>query len=202
MAYSDFNLSRVSTRFGLDFREQELFEGVAEIPVGPVLAPILARHEPLARAINTEKARSEFLIAPVLGEIRSRLDDRISLFSGVDLPADAQQGLNGTCDFLISRSDQQFFLTRPIVAVVEAKKDDPATGYGQCIATLLGARIFNERRQQDEPTLHGVVTSGTLWRFLRLEGSRVVLDRREYQIDHVGKILGILLAMLDPKGPR
>jgi hypothetical protein len=40
--------------------------------------------------------------------------------------------------------------------------------------------------------VHGVVTTGTTWRFLQLEGQRVQLDNREYYIDSIEKLMGIL----------
>jgi hypothetical protein len=40
------------------------------------------------------------------------------------------------------------------------------------------------------------VTSGNLWRFLKLEGSNVTIDPNSYSIASVQKILGILKSML------
>ena len=196
MSYSEFTLGKVSEQFGLSFVEQKLYEDVAEIPISPPVRSLLKRDLSLARAIGTEKARSEFLIAPILADIRHQFDNQISLFSGIDLPAAPEVGLNGVCDFLISRSSQQFFLTRPIIAVVEAKNENLSTGYGQCVAEMLGARIFNERAKLDEPVMFGVVTTGTEWRFLRMEGNAVAMDRQEYEIERADKICGVLLAML------
>lgn len=200
MAYSDFNLSRVAERFGLAIAERDLYRDTPELAASPLLQGVLDRYRPLARAIGTEKARSEFLIAPILAEVRYRLDDQVSLFSGIDLPAAPEQGLNGVCDFLFSRSPQQLFLTRPIIAVVEAKNENLATGFGQCIAEMIGARIFNQNKQVTEPVMFGVVTTGTLWRFLRMEADIVEMDDPEYPVEQTNKILGILHAMLGPAG--
>jgi hypothetical protein len=40
------------------------------------------------------------------------------------------------------------------------------------------------------------VTSGTVWRFLKLEGNIVSIDAIEYYLTDVGKILGILLSAI------
>jgi hypothetical protein len=53
----------------------------------------------LALNINTEKARSELIIAPLLVELRRLLNREISLFSGIDFTVDENQNLNGFCDF-------------------------------------------------------------------------------------------------------
>jgi hypothetical protein len=46
---------------------------------------------PLALALSTEKARSEFIIAPILAEVREQLGKRFSLFSGIDFTVDISQ---------------------------------------------------------------------------------------------------------------
>jgi hypothetical protein len=51
---------------------------------------------------------------------------------------------------------------------------------GQCVAEMLAARIFNEREGNDISTIYGTVTSGTNWRFLKLEGDIVNIDLDEY----------------------
>jgi hypothetical protein len=71
-------------------------------------------------AINTEKARAEFIIVNILLEIKERLGDRISLFSGIDFNVDKASGLAGYCDYLICGSPEQMYVEVPVVAVVEA----------------------------------------------------------------------------------
>jgi hypothetical protein len=71
----------------------------------------------LALAVNTEKAKSEFIIAPLLLELRRSLGDRLGLFSGVELTVDPARGLNGVCDFIITRSARQFVLSAPLIAI-------------------------------------------------------------------------------------
>ncbi len=55
------------------------------VPVSPSLRSILDEYVPLATSIHTEKARSEFIVAPILLEVRRLMDRRISLFSGLEL---------------------------------------------------------------------------------------------------------------------
>jgi hypothetical protein len=144
-------------------------------------------------AVRSEKALSEFIIGPILFETRQRAPHRISLFSGVDFTVDQSVGLNGVCDFLFSRAPEQRIIRAPVLAIVEGKKDDISTGYGQCAAEMVAARLFNERKGTDITTIHGAVTTGNLWQFLRLNDNTVFLDSHEYYIEHLNKILGILL---------
>lgn len=198
MSYSDFTLARVAEQFELSVDEQDLFGTTPGIAVDPTLTYILGRYRSLARGVASEKARSEFLIAPVLAEVRFHWAEQISLFSGIDLPAAPELGLSGICDFVFSRSPQQLFLTRPIVAVVEAKNENLTSGFGQCIAEMVGAKIFNEKKQHLEATIFGVVTTGTLWRFLRLQDNQVVMDATDFEFKQIDQILGILTSIIRP----
>jgi hypothetical protein len=146
----------------------------------------------LAVAINTEKARSEMIIAPVLLELRRKLKHQISLFSGVDFTVDFSQGLNGICDFIISKNPEQLFIRQPIITIVEAKNENLNSGFGQCIAEAIAAQIFNQQEGNEISVIYGVVTIGTIWRFLKLVGKTVQIDLSEYYIKDINKILGIL----------
>lgn len=193
MAYSDFQLDRLVKIFDLTIREtSELFGAVPEVECSDYLITALHETVDLAVAINTEKARSEMIIAPVLLELRRKLKPQISIFSGVDFSVDANQGLNGICDFIISKSSEQLFIRNPVVTVVEAKNENLKAGFGQCIAEMLAAQIFNNREGNDIATIYGVVTIGTIWRFLKLTGQTVEIDLSEYYIKDIQKILGIL----------
>src|SRR5262245_44845054 len=48
----------------------------------------------------------------------------ISLFSGVEFNVEPQRGLNGVCDFIITRSPEQFFIRAPAIVIVEAKNEN------------------------------------------------------------------------------
>jgi hypothetical protein len=54
------------------------------------------------------------------------------------------------------------------------------------------AQIFNEREGNEISVIYGTVTSGTNWKFLKLEGKVVEIDLVEYYLTDVNKILGIL----------
>ena len=158
MGFSNFTLRDVVRQFCLVTSEvPDLFADARDVEPSPLMRSILGEYTPLALAINTEKARSELLIAPILVEVRSHLSHRISLFSGVEFVADAAQGLTGYCDFLLARSAEQQFLTSPLLMVVEAKNENLKSGLGQCAATMVGARLFNQREGGPVDRLFGAV---------------------------------------------
>ena len=194
MAYSNFTLAKVKSDFGLTVDEtQNLFNHIPAVEPSEILTFILQDYIPLATAIGTEKARSEFLIAPILSEVRRQLNYRVSLFSGTDFNVDIEKGLLGYCDFLISASSEQFFISAPVINIVEAKNENIISGLGQCIAEMVASQIFNQRQNLDIPVIYGVVTSGTNWRFLMLTETKVCIDMVEYYINQVDRILGIIL---------
>jgi hypothetical protein len=198
MSYSNFDLKAVKQQLGVHLTEQEgLFSAVAGITVSPSFQDILQENVPLARAINTEKARSELIIANILVELRKMLKHQISLFSGIEFNVDKEKGLNGFCDFIISASQEQLLLNSPVIALVEAKNENIIGGLGQCIAEMVAAKLFNEAEGVEHiDTIYGVVTTGTAWKFLKMEKLEVSIDLDEYSIEQPEKILGILLAMV------
>jgi hypothetical protein len=193
MSYSDFTLEKVQKIFNLFIKEeQELFTEIKPLEPSSMLKEFLQKNANLALKINTEKARSEMIIAPILLDLKSQIKKPISLFSGVDFNVDVQQGLNGTCDFLISASSEQLFIKSPVVTLVEAKKENIMGGLGQCLAEMIAAQIFNQQEGNQISIILGTVTSGNIWKFLQLEGQECRIDINEYYLKDIGQILGIL----------
>lgn len=56
---------------------------------------------------------------------------------------------------------------------------------------MMGAQIFNQKKGLVY-AVYGTVTTGTTWRFLRLEQQVVQIDLTEYFINQIDLILGIL----------
>jgi hypothetical protein len=197
MAYSDFTLAKTKVTFGLVLSEtHNLFRTVAGVQPSDLLGRVLEENLVLATAINSEKARSEFLIAPILSEVRRQMNYQISLFSGTEFNVDPAQGLLGFCDFILSASQEQYFVSAPVMTIVEAKNENIIAGLGQCIATMVAAQLFNQRAGNEIDMIYGVVTSGTSWKFLTLVGNTAAIDSVEYYIKEVDKILGIFLQPL------
>ena len=194
MSYKNFNLDQVRRSFALTLNEQQdIFGSLHEIAVNPTLRTMLDENVNLAIDVHTEKVRSELIVAPILLEVRRLTGRRIGFFSGIEFEVVPEKGLSGYCDFILSRSPAQLVLTAPAVAIVEAKNDNIKGGLGQCAAEMVAARFFNEREGEGPTTIYGAVTTGTTWRFLKLEEDSLFVDRPEYPLEPVGKILSILL---------
>lgn len=195
-SYSAFKLEDVTETFEVEVRfVADLFVKVAEQKVSQRLLDELSRNIPLAFSMGSEKAKSELLVMPVLLELYDISNPKFSFFSGLKFEVEPKLGLRGVCDFIISRSSNQAFLTAPVIALVEAKRDDFEKGLPQCVAEMIAAQIFNERKNQDIETIYGVITNGSSWRFLRLQGKLIEVNTEDYPIQNVEKIIGILQYM-------
>lgn len=197
MAYSNFTLSKVKTEFNLTINENtDIFTNISPVPPSDHLCFTLKEHLPLVNAINTEKARSELVIMPVLIEVRRYLQYQVSLFSGTEFNINPEKGLEGRCDFLLARSREQYYITAPVMTIVEAKNENIKAGLGQCIATMIAAQLLNQQEEKPQEAIYGAVTTGTDWKFLKLVKQTAFIDLSDYYIKEVSQILGILVATL------
>ena len=197
MPYSKFTLSKAVEDFNLT-----IVEGARFLPeIGPVTPSLLLQDTlketiPWAIAVSSEKARSEGIINPVLLEVKRQLKGQISVFSGEEFNVEPEAELTGYVDFLLSRSPEQLFIKAPAVVLVEAKKEDLKPALGQCLAEMVAAQRFKQQKQQPISTIYGTVTSGTVWRFLKLEEQCVSIDLTDYPLPPVEQILGFLVWMM------
>lgn len=197
MAYNRFTIESVKKVFGVRILGNvSLFEPIVPVKPSEVLSQFLERYLPLGSAIGTEKARSEFIIAPILAEMTELTHHTVSLFSGVEFNVDEEKGLTGRCDFIFSASQVQYAIEAPIMMVVEAKNDNINSGLGQCMAEMIAARLFNEREGRPPVCVYGVVTTGSIWRFLKLQDNDLFIDKQEYFIDNLRNLLGILMKIV------
>ncbi len=193
MSYSDFIIQMLRENLNLDIIEdQNLFSSVPPASVPPLLTDLLQRYLPLAITISTEKVRSELIIAPILAEFKLSFKDQVSLFSGIEFNVDVKRGLNGRCDYIIAKSKEQLMLQAPVLMLVEAKNDNITGGIPQCLAEMVAAHLFNQQKNTALETVYDVVTTGSLWRFLKLEAEVAYVDVVEHPIQQLGRILGIL----------
>jgi len=188
MSFQQFKFPQVLADLGLTLSDQDQFHNVPPLTVTSDFLNRILEGMNLASAINTEKARSEFVIAPILFELRWRHEGGFGLFSGVELDGDATRGLNGICDFILTKSLNQHIVSSPIITIIAAKNDNLQTGLGQCIAAMVAAQMMNP----PSSVLFGAVTIGGIWKFLKIEGSHITLDRVEYLLSDLDRIMGIL----------
>jgi len=215
MYTSEFTLEELKSKFNLTIQEQvALFQAIEPVKPSPLLRDILEENIPLALGVDTEKARSELIVAPILVDLRKSFQRQISIFSGSEFTVDKSMGLNdargvfavrpegivGRCDFIISHSPELLSINAPVVTIVEAKNDNIKSGLAQCIAEMIAAQVLNQNsdRSADGPKnleitcIYGIVTTGSIWKFLRLEATTVDIEQGEHYLENLESILGIL----------
>lgn len=127
--------------------------------------------------LGSEKARSEFIITPVLQALLRKNKNRFSVFSGYEFNIDKKANLNGFCDFILSSVTNSLRMESPAFFVVETKKTDvDDNAIAQCGAEMYAAQIFNAREGKPQKAIYGCVTSGFSWAFIRLENDTLSID--------------------------
>lgn len=195
MTYSDFTLESANTNLGLEIQRALLFAKVTPVAMPSWLQDVLETGRQMA--LLSEKARSEFIVAPILLSIRLLSDNRITIYSGQRLDIDIEKGLVGECDFILTDTPPVPIVQAPIVTLVEAKKNDIESGLGQCAAQMYAADLFNHRKGHPRTAIFGCVTTGEVWQFLKLAEATLYIDSNRYYIDQVETILGVLSAIVD-----
>ncbi len=196
MAYNNFSLQDVIGQFDLNLIESAFCESLPPVQLKPEFLNIFDRYLPLGQKAKSEKAKSELLVSPILVELLYLADNRVQLFSGEEFNVDRERGLNGFCDFLLTKSTISSIIQAPIVMLVEAKKEELDVGWGQCTAEMIAAQIFNAGEEKIIPVIYGCVTSGKFWQFLKLQDKDLTLDLNQYPVTSVDRILGILKWMV------
>ena len=191
MPYTDFDVPTVETRFGVQVVPGTVFPALTAVPVPVWLTELLARGTQLR--VESEKARNEFIVAPILLAVRELSNNAVGIFSGERFDVDSSVGLSGECDFLLTLSAPVPIIRAPVIFVVEAKKQDIASGIGQCAAQMIAARRFSVRNGRPLARVYGCVTTGEDWQFLRLDDSVITYDTTRMYRSNLDRILAAFL---------
>ncbi|RKZ45757.1 MAG: hypothetical protein DRR16_25425 [Candidatus Parabeggiatoa sp. nov. 3] len=199
MAYSDFKtLEQVNQKLSITIQaDNECYRHIEPVQLTQWFVDTMKMAYTKAVRINTESARQALIVDNVLMELNQHV--KISFFLENTFNVDINKGLTGNPDGIISKSDNQLYITSPVVVLVEAKKSDLGSGLPQCIAEMEAARLFNEQKGNPVYPIYGVVTDGVLWQFLSLEENIVTIDSSFYNFDDGSQIVGILKFFVDDK---
>jgi hypothetical protein len=195
MSYPDFDIPKVEKELGLEVIIKKIDWNFEPIAASDWLLKSLENGE--KNAFVSEKARSEFIVAPILLAAKEISNDEFQIFSGQTLNVDANLGLTGECDFILSKTYPTPVLKSPIISLVEAKKNDIELGLGQCIAQMFAARVFNHKSENNFKAIFGCVTTGENWQFLKLEENNVTVDSERFYLSEVENILGVFKSIFD-----
>jgi hypothetical protein len=191
-SYSKFNYEDLKG-LGLRTVVVDLFDGVQISPVEPSKWLVEAIERGADFSLNTEKAKSEFIIAPVLNELYQNNKTVFAVYSGFNFNVDVEKGLQGFCDFLLAKLPLNIVPDTPIIAVVEAKLNDVITSaVPQCAAEMYATRLWNEKQGAEIQTIYGTVTTGDKWLFLRYKNEDIIeVDKVSYTLKDLSELLGV-----------
>jgi len=194
MSYTDFTLDQLHTDFGIKNKIKSLFLKKEPIEPSDWLKSTLKKFSKVHA--RTEKAKSETIVFPILYELKERNNDFITIFSGDSLNVDINKGLKGECDFIITKNTESYDINFPIIQVVEAKNHDLEIGVPQCAAQMVGAKLFNEKKNVPIEIIYGCVTTGDEWLFMQL-GKDLLIDDKKYFIVELGDLLSTFQQIID-----
>ncbi len=195
MGYSKYTLKTFIKTFQLTQQRQPLFDHVPDIEPDAWLSETLRKGMELV--IDTEKARSELIVMPILLSTRERNQHRFAIYSGETFDVDSTQDLNGECDFILTYTPPLPSIQAPIIMMIEAKDHNIEGFLGQCGAQMMAARLFNHHDQVELDSMFGCVTTGEAWQFLKLTQDSITIDKHRYYIDNLPQILGVLQVIIN-----
>ncbi|MFO0760116.1 MAG: hypothetical protein U0359_26780 [Byssovorax sp.] len=192
LTFSGMTWDILEQKYGLRSDERLLFEDCEPTEPSAILLGTVQRAR-RARLTN-ERARAYRLIDPVLAELETFYEGKITTIPEMYLEVKDVEGLSGNPDFVISAGTLNRFV--PLVAVVEAKKDDVDPGLPQCAAELYAAYLLDKGALR---RVYGCVTTGGDWKFLYVDGDdkRIVVDRSTYYITELSRLLGVFRRIVD-----
>jgi hypothetical protein len=193
-SYSDFTLNDLDQLFDIKNRQIALQLIVKDFSIPSWLLKILEIHKTLPK--GTEKAKSEMLITPLLSALYDANNTKMKYFSGYSFDVAPEKSLKGRCDYLFSKSESSE-IQAPIFGIFEAKDDSIEHYYGQCGAEMYAALLFNQQNNSDIQIIHGAVSDGVAWKFLKLENSFLQIDTKYYTIEDLASLLGVLQGIID-----
>lgn len=195
MAYRNFTLSDLREKFSIDNRQLRILQNTVPLQPSSFLEQSLAEVEELP--IRSEKAKSEWIVVPILKELRKHNNKFFTIYSGDHLNVDETTGLKGECDFILAKDTGTFDINYPIMQLVEAKKNDLEIGVPQCAAQMVGAHFYNQKKGATVNKIYGCVTTGNEWLFMVLEDGCIKIDTKIYYLNDVAGILGVFQFIIE-----
>ncbi len=194
MAFTDFkSISEVQEAFNIRFSEGN-FVQIQEFKPSKHFLEDLEFSQNHIDIFTSEPSRCENIIYPILREVYKSYAEQYALWSHKSISYNDR--LSGMPDYIISTKSAlgKTVLGRPLMVIVEAKKNDFEGGWGQCLSALVAAQKINEN---DELPVYGIVTDGELWQFGRLIQNEFTKEKIRLTINALPEIFGAIAYLLE-----
>ncbi len=134
--------------------------------------------------LDSEMARREFLIAPVLIELVDYCQAKLK----VSYPLEVEPQLKGSLDYFLEAGNN--------LLVIEAKKENLERGFKQLAVELIA---LDKGIESEQNFLYGAVSIGKIWQFalLKRQEKEIRQDLNLYQVPNdLEYLMKILVAIL------
>ena len=192
MAFSDVKtVPEVLEQFQIRYTRKDFVKGEFLTPSAQFLQEF-AFNQQYFDVFASEAIRCQAFIFPVLRESYKGYADDYVLWVEKSIAYD--ETLSGTPDYLIATKSQWGtpVFGKPLIMLVEAKKNDFNVGWGQCLTELVAAQKIND--DTDFP-VYGIVTDGERWQFGCLVGDTFTHNITGFNIDNLPALFGALDAV-------
>jgi len=135
----------------------------------------------------SESSICENIIYPILKEVYKKYADDFALWSHKTVEYDSE--LTGAPDYLLATKSElgKIVLGRPLLMIVEAKKNDFEEGWGQCLAEMVMAQKTNGNPSF---TVYGIVSDGEVWEFGKLSENEFTMNRDLFTLSEIERLFG------------
>ncbi len=139
--------------------------------------------------VYSEGSRTQTILFPILAEVYKSYYESLTLWIERTLTYNTK--LSGTPDYMLAAKSPlgKSVFTKPLVAMVEAKKNDFDYGWAQCLAELVAAQKING---DESLVVYGIVTDGVTWQFGKLEKDLFTQNILSYPTGDLPRLFGAL----------
>ena len=164
------SVEEVATKFDIEVANTSAFMKQKPIEIPDLLFSMVTNKLNDKISYVSEYAICETIIRPILDLVAESY--ALKVWSHVPYHVDKEQGLIGEPDYLIAYKNKYGGMIRPALCVAEAKKDNFDDGWTQALAEMVASSILGAT------TCYGIVTTGSVWQFGKLENSVFSLDQK------------------------
>ena len=193
MAFSNFKaISEVMEKFRIRYTESDFVTVDETANPSERFLEEFAFNRQHFNLFASEDSACETVIFPILREVYKAYADGYILWIKQSITYD--EILTGTPDYFIATKSElgKPIVGKPLIILVEAKKNDFEQGWGQCLAELVAAQKIND--DPDFP-VYGIVTDGKSWEFGRLVQDTFTQNSTNFSLSNLASLFGAVNAV-------
>ena len=195
MAFKKFKLiDDVIDKYQLSFKKENFLVDMPPVRLSDALKSDLDYVMNNMPYKVSEAAIRENILYPILKEVFRKYDDTLMLWANKSISFDKELG--GMPDYIVAKQSERgkIIFGKPLLAVVEAKKDDFEGGWAQCLLEMYTIQKINGK--PDMPVF-GIVTNGDNWEFGKLENDLFTENGLIYSIYQIETLFAALTTFFE-----